>query len=338
MRISEFLKGILLGALIASLIQVPAGLVAQQNTTAGRVWATVWSPPTGSTFVILTGTCPAGTSEVSALDGKMPYGTLAAHGDVGGTGGSNTITPTGTNGTATTGATSGGTPAGTISASFTGDVLATHTHAGGSYSAAGQVLSWPVGVPTIAAGVFTQPTISWPAGVPTISGTTINSFSSVINHTHTVTVTYNVQGGTTAATTGTHVMTSTATGGTARAPTTGDVVSAVTANPAGGVASITPTINSPGAIAWPAGVPTNASGAFAEGSISWPAGVPTAANSAVSGTSGATSAGTPSGSVSASFNGSALSTHTHTVPAESWVGDQFDNRSAYVKVIYCQKT
>lgn len=337
MRFKEYAKGILIGVLIASLIQAPTYIRGQQSVT-GRNYTNTWTSPSGMIFLIASGTCPAGSTEVTALDASMPLGTLAAHGDIGGTGGSNTITPTGTNGTATTGATSGGTPAGSISASFTGDVLGTHTHAGGSYSAAAQVLSWPVGVPTIAAGNFTQPTISWPAGVPTISGTTINAFSSVINHTHTVTVTWNVQGGTTAATTGTHVMTSTATGGSARAPTSGDVVSAVTANPGGGVASITPTINAPGTIAWPAGVPTNASGAFAEGAISWPAGVPTAASSSVSGTSGATSAGTPSGAVSASFNGSALGTHTHTIPAESWVGDQFDNRPAFVKVIYCQRT
>lgn len=36
----------------------------------------------------------------------------------------------------------------------------------------GGTISWPAGVPTIAAGSFTQPTISWPAGVPTFTGTT----------------------------------------------------------------------------------------------------------------------------------------------------------------------
>jgi hypothetical protein len=138
---------------------------------------------------------------------------------------------------------------------------------------------------TGSSGTVSAQTISWPAGVPAFTGT---PFSSVINHTHTVTTTWNVQGGTTAATTGTHVMTSTATGGSARAPTTGDVVSATTANPGGGVASITPA----GTVAWPAGVPTN-------GTVSF----------------------TPAG----------------TVAAPAFTGTQFDNRSAFVKVIFCKK-
>lgn len=107
-----------------------------------------------------------------------------------------------------------------------------------------------------------------PAGVNSAPVFTGTPFSSVINHTHTVTVTYQVQGGTTAATTGTHVMTSTATGGSARAPTTGDAVSATTANPSGGVSSITPA---------------------------------------------------------------------GTVAAPVFTGNSFDNRSAFVRVIFCRK-
>jgi len=101
---------------------------------------------------------------------------------------------------------------------------------------------------TAAAQTFTGNAGTVPA--ETFTGT---PFSSVINHTHTVTTTYMVQGGTTAATTGTHVMTSTATGGSARAPASGDVVSATTANPAGGVSSITPAGTNGTAAFTPAG-------------------------------------------------------------------------------------
>lgn len=64
-----------------------------------------------------------------------------------------------------------------------------------------------------------------------------HTYTQVPNHTHPM----NVQGGTTAATTGTHCMTSTATGGSARAITAGDAIQ----NPTGGVA--TGTTNGPGA-------------------------------------------------------------------------------------------
>lgn len=154
------MAGILIGNFMGGFVRAQTYLIASEV-------------PRG-TILLMTAACPAGYAEVTAMNGVVPYGTIAANGDVGGTGGSNTITPT-------------------------------------------------VASLTAAAQSFT--------GTP---------FTSVINHTHTVTVTYNVQGGTTAATTGTHVMTSTATGGSARAPTSGDVVSATTANPGGGVSSITP--------------------------------------------------------------------------------------------------
>ena len=54
-----------------------------------------------------------------------------------------------------------------------------------------------------------------------------HSYTEVPNHTHP----HNVQGGTTASTTGTNVMTSTSTGGSARA------MAVATSNPTGGVAS-----------------------------------------------------------------------------------------------------
>ncbi len=57
--------------------------------------------PSGTVVAITTGTCPSGTSQVTALNGKTLFGTLAANGNVGTTGGSDTITPAGTNGTPT---------------------------------------------------------------------------------------------------------------------------------------------------------------------------------------------------------------------------------------------
>lgn len=275
----------MLGALlIVGTVDLPTRSVAAQ---------TAWNFPAGMTVIVVSGGCPTGFGEITALDGAMPEGTLAAHGDVGGTGGANAITPTVasltaaaqtfTGSSATSSSVSGGTPAGTVTA---------------------PAVSWPVGVPTFTGNAGTVP-------AETFTGT---PFSSVINHTHTVTVTSLVQGSTTAATTGTHIMTSTATGGSARAPTSGDSITATTANPAGGVASITP-----------AG--TNGTAAFTPaGTVAWPAGVPT--NS------------TPT------FSGSALSGHTHTLTANGTNGsssvtgtlNQFDNRPAYVKVIFCQKT
>ena len=156
--------------------------------------------PSGFITLILSGTCPTGWAEVTALNGKMLRGTLAANGDVGQTGGAATITPSG----------------------------------------------------SISQPVFT--------GTP---------ITSVINHIHAVSITdpghnhtqnahthtLQMQGGTTAATTGVHIMNSTAVGGSSRAATAPDAanstiatnntsttgVTATTAAPVGGVPSITPT-------------------------------------------------------------------------------------------------
>lgn len=249
--------------------------------------------PAGAVVFVDSGTCPGGFAEVAGLAGRMILATIAAAGDVGTTGGSDSVTPSGS--------------------------VSAPTFAGSAGTVPAQTIAWPASVPThsgtaasFSGSAWTPPAISWPAGVPTFSGTPI---TQVINHTHGVTVTWNVQGGTTAATTGTHVMTSTATGGSARAPTTGDVVSATTANPSGGVASITPA----GSVAWPAGVPTVASYTPAgsvsitnQGTISWPAAVPS--NSTVS--------FTPAG----------------TVGAPTFTGNSLDNRSAFVRLIGCKKT
>lgn len=66
----------------------------------------------GQITLILSGTCPAGFSEVAALSGKTLIGTTAAAGNVGSTGGVDNVVP-------------GGTIAAPI---FTGTSLGTHTH------------------------------------------------------------------------------------------------------------------------------------------------------------------------------------------------------------------
>lgn len=50
--------------------------------------------PSGAIVFIDSGTCPTGYTEVAALNGRMARGTVNANGDVGGTGGSDSVTPT----------------------------------------------------------------------------------------------------------------------------------------------------------------------------------------------------------------------------------------------------
>jgi len=253
------------------------------------------SVPAGLITLVYTGSCAAGWTEVTELNGITVIGTLAANKDVGTTGGNDNITPAGTNSaltftgsSASTNGVSAGTPAGTInSLSFTGNA-------------------------------WSAPTISWPAGVPTHSGTTAsftgNASTVVVNHLHTLAT------GTTATGNFSQVIgtVDTTSGGTGGTPTQ-TALGTLSGNPtAGGAANYTPagsiSITSQGTIAWPAGVPTI--GSY-----------------------------TPTGSITApTFTGSALGTHSHTVTATgtintpTFTGTQFDNRSAYIKVIFCKKT
>ena len=74
--------------------------------------------PSGAILMVNTGSCPAGFSEVAGLAGRVPLGTTVAAADVGGTGGSDSVTP-----------------AGTVSQpTFTGSALAAHAHATGTYA------------------------------------------------------------------------------------------------------------------------------------------------------------------------------------------------------------
>ena len=103
--------------------------------TSTNTWTQLgWSPNTvfpGGIVFIDTGTCPAGWTEVSGLNGRTVMGTVAANGNVGGTGGSDSVTPTFTGASVTSSAVSAGTPAGTNGASATsGNCAATNILAG----------------------------------------------------------------------------------------------------------------------------------------------------------------------------------------------------------------
>ena len=187
---------------------------------------------------------------------------------------------------------------------------AAQTFTGSSVTSGATSAGTPAGTNTL--GGFAEGAISWPANPPTFTGT---PFTDVINHTHTVTVNYKVQGGTTAATAGTHVMTSTATGRECeksgkwrcRFQQQRPILS-------GGVSSITPA----GTISYPANVPTIGVGTFTQ---------PT-------------------------FTGSLMGTHTHSVTAAgtngtsavtgtlapgAFTGTPATIQPPYVKLIPCSK-
>ena len=119
----------------------------------------------------VSGGTPAGTNGATATSGNCAATNIAA-----GTGSTTACKATAPNITV---------PAET----FSGSLLATHTH---TVTPTGTV-AWPTPVPTIAGGTFTQPTISWPAGVPTLAAGTFTqptfAGSALATHTHTVTPT-----------------------------------------------------------------------------------------------------------------------------------------------------
>ncbi|MCI0353599.1 MAG: hypothetical protein L0099_00975 [Acidobacteria bacterium] len=80
--------------------------------------------PVGGIILIDSGTCPAGYAEVATLDAQFLRGTVAANADVGTTGGSDNVTPSGTVSTPTF---TGNALAGHTH-TFTGNALAAHTH------------------------------------------------------------------------------------------------------------------------------------------------------------------------------------------------------------------
>ena len=80
--------------------------------------------PAGAILLIVSGSCPSGYAEETALNGRLPLGTLVANADIGTTGGSDNITPAGTVSQPTF---TGNALAG-HSHTFTGSALSTHSH------------------------------------------------------------------------------------------------------------------------------------------------------------------------------------------------------------------
>lgn len=81
-------------------------LKAQTSNVTGWNTAatTATTIPSGLLTFVVSGACPTGWSQVTALNGKVLRGTVSANADVGATGGSDTYTPAGTNAaSATTG-------------------------------------------------------------------------------------------------------------------------------------------------------------------------------------------------------------------------------------------
>lgn len=258
--------------------------------------------PSGLVTVITSGTCPSGWTEESSLNGKMLRGTLAVNANVGASGGSDTITPTGTN------STSSFTPVGTINT---------------------PTIAWPASVPTNANesshthNVIATGTIAWPVNPPTHVGTAATfAGNALVTHAHELP--FQIPSTTTIR----QIAVATFGTGTARAATsvspafTANVTSAAVAlseAKSAGTPAGTVTISNQGTVAWPAAVPTltGSSTASSAGSshthtISWPASVPTNSSLTFTGSSG-------------------------TVSAPTFTGTQFDNRAAYTNVIFCRK-
>ena len=264
--------------------------------------------PSGSTIAITTGTCPSGYTENDNLAGLVAVGTTHAAGNVGGTGGSSSYTPAGTNSTPTfsgavdtTSAVSAGTPAGTNSS--------------GGFSEG--AISWPAGVPTNASGAFTEGALSWPAGVPTAASITAGTPAGT-NSGAAFSVTTAEYGSGTTAYVATHM------GGTTLASGTTSITLSTQPTFAGSALAVhTHTIS------WPAGVPTIAAGSFTQPTVSWPAGVPTIASGSFT---------------QPTFAGNALATHTHTltptgtVSTPSFSGTPATITPPYILVIWCSKT
>lgn len=156
--------------------------------------------PSGAVIFVATGSCPSGYAEVAALNGRMVRGTVAANGNVGANGGSDSVTPTFTGSQVSTSAITAGTPAGSNTApGFTGSA-------------------------------WVAPVLAWPASVPTYTGT-VNTLAVTA---HTVVATKQGAASGNVVTTATHTITGIP-GGTVAWPVTVPTIAAYT--PAGTVAA-----------------------------------------------------------------------------------------------------
>jgi hypothetical protein len=192
------------------------------------------------------------------------------------------------------------TPTGTVSQpTFTGDALGTHSHGAGTLA------------PSAHAGAAVTDHAAHTHGAGTLvpsahSGTAVaqhnahsHSYTQVPNHVHVE----RAQGGTTASTTGTHLMTSTATGGSLRSSAQS------TLDPTGGVATAN-TDTGPGVQTHNVTQPSahTMSGSTGNPSATLSHAVTQPSDHTMSGSSQAVSGGTPAGTVSQpTFTGDATS-------------------------------
>jgi hypothetical protein len=141
--------------------------------------------PPGSIVFRTSGTCPPGWTEVTALNGKMILGTVATNGDVGGTGGSDTVTPAGsvaapvfTGNSVTSSAVSAGTPAGTNAAITAG-------------TPAGTISALTTGADSSTTGGVAKAIAQTPTFTGSALGTHNHTFtgSAMGTHTHATTAT-----------------------------------------------------------------------------------------------------------------------------------------------------
>jgi len=181
--------------------------------SAANTWSLI-GEPAGLIGMVETGTCPTGYTQVTSIDGRMALATLAAHGDVGTTGGSDNITPAGTNSAPVftgnledTTDVSAGTPAGTNSAAtFTGNgavltgTVSQPTFAGDAVTAAStaatpdlvaaDVTGAGVSPVTTATGTVSQPTLSMDSYTPTGTNSAATFTGNALpTHEHEVTAT-----------------------------------------------------------------------------------------------------------------------------------------------------
>ena len=244
MKAALFIFGFLLGlaALGAYKPSFPAacsnGSTIQWSTTT-NTWSCV-DPvtfiPSGLTMAITSGSCPSGFTEVAALDGQMPIGTLLANSNVGTTGGSSSITP-----------------AGTVSAP---------TFTGSSGTVPAETISWPAGVPTAAnESAHTHGVGSFAAAAQVFTGSALG--------THTHTFTGNAVNAASTASTPDLVTSNTAGSGVSPTTTATGTNASVSAGTPVGTNASSAVSGASGAgsahthtVSWPAGVPINSTAAF----------------------------------------------------------------------------
>jgi len=155
------------------------------------------SIPTGSILLIVSGSCPSGFEEESSLNGKTLLGTLAGNKDIGTSGGSDTLTasgtvsqPTFTGNAGVTSLVSAGTPSGTVSQpTFTGNTLSGGSRKGGTSNPASIIENGAAVTGTISQPTFTGNALAdhqhslTPAGAisqPTFTGNQADNRSAYV--------------------------------------------------------------------------------------------------------------------------------------------------------------